>query len=63
MKRHPRDHSYVLIYVIGGVTSEEAKVIQEITSIRDKDETLRIILGGSRLLNPLDVVDKILFNS
>ncbi|XP_076233263.1 sec1 family domain-containing protein 2 isoform X5 [Calliopsis andreniformis] len=63
-KRHPCDNCYVLIYVIGGVTSEEAKVIEEITSTRNdnEDKTLTVMLGGSRLLNPLDVVDKILFD-
>ncbi|XP_076674897.1 sec1 family domain-containing protein 2 isoform X2 [Andrena cerasifolii] len=61
-KRHPRDNPYIVIYVIGGVTAEEAKVIQEATLAHHGDKISRVILAGSRLLNPLDIVDKILFS-
>ncbi|XP_043254412.1 sec1 family domain-containing protein 2-like [Colletes gigas] len=60
-KRHPRDNPYVLIYIIGGITAEESKIIQEMRSEHNNDKTPYIMLAGSRLLNPLDVVDKILF--
>ncbi|XP_076292800.1 sec1 family domain-containing protein 2 isoform X2 [Lasioglossum baleicum] len=59
-KRHPRDNSHILLYIIGGFTAEEAKLIQEITSNHSQNETPRVTLAGSRLLNPLDIVDKIL---
>ncbi|KAG6798182.1 sec1 family domain-containing protein 2 isoform X1 [Apis mellifera caucasica] len=63
-KRHPRDNSYILIYIVGGVTAEEAKIIQEIVSVQEKHsnkKTPYVILAGSRLLNPLDIVEKIFF--
>ncbi|XP_076627268.1 sec1 family domain-containing protein 2 [Colletes latitarsis] len=60
-KRHPRDNPYILIYIIGGITAEESKIIQEMRSEHNDDKTPYIMLAGSRLLNPLDVVDKILF--
>ncbi|XP_031844112.1 sec1 family domain-containing protein 2 isoform X2 [Nomia melanderi] len=61
-KRHPRDNPYILLYIIGGFTAEEAKLIQEVSLIPNKNETPHVILAGSRLLNPLDIVDKILFH-
>ncbi|XP_068969221.1 sec1 family domain-containing protein 2-like isoform X1 [Bombus flavifrons] len=60
-KRHPRDNPYILIYVVGGITAEEAKVIQEVVSAHSNEKSPHIILAGSRLLNPLDIVDKIFF--
>lgn len=61
-KNRPRDNPYILIYVIGGITAEEAKVIQDITSVYNDDKIPHIMLAGSKLLNPLDVVDNILFH-
>ncbi|CAK9821674.1 Sec1 family domain-containing protein 2 [Anthophora retusa] len=60
-KRHPVDNAHVLIYIVGGITAEEAKVVQEVVSIYGKKKTSCVMLGGSRLLNPLDVVNKIFF--
>ncbi|XP_076377338.1 sec1 family domain-containing protein 2 isoform X2 [Megalopta genalis] len=61
-KRHPRDNSNILLFIIGGFTAEEAKLIQEIALNRGQNKTPRIMLAGSRLLNPLDIMDKILFH-
>ncbi|XP_015435849.1 PREDICTED: sec1 family domain-containing protein 2-like isoform X2 [Dufourea novaeangliae] len=61
VKRHARDNPYILIYIIGGFTAEEAKLVQDTTAIHNKNKTPCIILAGSRLLNPLDVVEKIFF--
>ncbi|CAL7948136.1 unnamed protein product [Xylocopa violacea] len=60
-KRHPSCNPYILIYVVGGITAEEAKIIQQITSVHSNKGTSYVILAGSRLLNPLDIVDKIFF--
>ncbi|XP_053988357.1 sec1 family domain-containing protein 2-like isoform X1 [Hylaeus volcanicus] len=60
-KLHPHDNPYILIYVIGGITAEEAKVIHEMTLSQNNDKMPYIMLAGSRLLNPLDIVDNILF--
>lgn len=61
-KRHPRDNSYILIYIVGGITAEEAKIIQEIVQEKHSNKkTPYVILAGSRLLNPLDIVEKIFF--
>ncbi|XP_017757296.1 PREDICTED: sec1 family domain-containing protein 2-like isoform X2 [Eufriesea mexicana] len=60
-KRHPRDNPYILIYIVGGITAEEAKVIQEVALVPNDKEIPHVILAGSRLLNPLDIVDKIFF--
>ncbi|XP_016921753.2 sec1 family domain-containing protein 2 isoform X2 [Apis cerana] len=61
-KRHPRDNSFILIYIVGGITAEEAKIIQEIVQEKHSNKkTPYVILAGSRLLNPLDIVEKIFF--
>lgn len=62
MKRHPRDNSFILIYIVGGITAEEAKIIQEVISANNNEKLPRIMLAGSRLLKPLDIVDKIFFS-
>ncbi|KOX67720.1 Sec1 family domain-containing protein 2 [Melipona quadrifasciata] len=62
MKRHPRDNSFILIYIVGGITAEEAKIIQEVISANNNEKLPRITLAGSRLLKPLDIVDKIFFS-
>ncbi|KOC65885.1 Sec1 family domain-containing protein 2 [Habropoda laboriosa] len=59
-KRYPHDNPYILIYIVGGITAEEAKVVQEVVSVHNSEKTC-IMLAGSRLLNPLDIVDKIFF--
>ncbi|KAF3427320.1 hypothetical protein E2986_00335 [Frieseomelitta varia] len=61
-KRHPRDNSFILIYIVGGITAEEAKIIQEVISANNNEKLPRITLAGSRLLKPLDIVDKIFFS-
>lgn len=61
-KRHPRDNQWILIYVVGGVTAEEARLVQEIVSA-EKEGSHRVTLSGSKLLNPGDIVDKILLSS
>ncbi|XP_029050219.1 sec1 family domain-containing protein 2-like [Osmia bicornis bicornis] len=60
-KHHPCDNPYVLIYIVGGITAEEAKIIQETISIHGNKKSSSIILAGSTLLNPLDIVNKIFF--
>ncbi|XP_078044583.1 sec1 family domain-containing protein 2 isoform X2 [Augochlora pura] len=60
-KRHPRDNSNILLFIIGGFTPEEAKLIQEIALNHSQNKVPRIMLAGTRLLNPLDIMDKILF--
>ncbi|XP_017883570.1 sec1 family domain-containing protein 2-like isoform X2 [Ceratina calcarata] len=60
-KRHPHSNPYVLIYVVGGITADEAKIVQEVALAHVNKQSPNLILAGSRLLNPLDVVDKIFF--
>lgn len=61
-KHRPCDNPYVVIYIVGGFTVEEAKIIQEIVSVHGIKKPSSVILAGSRLLNPLDIVNKIFFS-
>lgn len=60
--KHPSDSSLIIIYIIGGITADEARIVHEKTSINNFAHP-KIILSGSRLLNPLDVLEKILLSN
>ena len=60
--KHPSDNSWIIIYVLGGITADEARIVQD--KISSKKSTYpKITLAGSRLLNPLDVLDKNLLSN
>ncbi|XP_011167394.2 sec1 family domain-containing protein 2 isoform X1 [Solenopsis invicta] len=61
MKHHPCDNNWIIVYVIGGITPEEIRECKEIIS--SFNSNCQITIAGSRLLNPLDIVDKVLFSS
>lgn len=61
MKRHPCDNSWIIVYVIGGVTPEEVREAKETVSLLNPN--CHVTIAGSRLLNPSDIVDKILLSS
>ncbi|XP_029665468.1 sec1 family domain-containing protein 2-like [Formica exsecta] len=61
VKHHPCDNDWVIIYIIGGVTPEEVREAKENISLLNPN--CQITLAGSRLLNPLDIVDKFLLSS
>ncbi|KAG7197737.1 hypothetical protein KM043_001562 [Ampulex compressa] len=60
-KRHPCDNGWIIVYVLGGITPEEIRITEEIAL--SSESGCRLTLAGSRLLNPLDIVDKILLSS
>ncbi|XP_071560548.1 sec1 family domain-containing protein 2 [Temnothorax nylanderi] len=61
IKHHPCDNNWIIIYVIGGVTPEEIRETKEIISLFNSN--CQITVAGSRLLNPIDIVDKVLLSS
>lgn len=61
VKHYPCDNDWVIIYIIGGVTPEEVKEAKEIIS--SFNPNCQTTIAGSRLLNPLDIVDKFLLSS
>ncbi|XP_024874060.1 sec1 family domain-containing protein 2-like [Temnothorax curvispinosus] len=61
IKHHPCDNNWIIIYVIGGVTPEEIRETKEIISLFNSN--CQITIAGSRLLNPIDIVDKVLLSS
>ncbi|XP_034944941.1 sec1 family domain-containing protein 2-like [Chelonus insularis] len=58
---HPTDNPWILIYILGGITPEEIKIVKEI--INQKSNIPQITLAGCRLLNPSDIGDNILWSS
>ncbi|XP_011054832.1 PREDICTED: sec1 family domain-containing protein 2-like isoform X2 [Acromyrmex echinatior] len=61
IKHHPCDNNWIIIYVIGGITPEEIRETKEIISLFNSN--CQITIAGSRLLNPLDIVEKVLLSS
>lgn len=61
IKHHPCDNNWIIVYVIGGITPEEIRETKEIISLFNSN--CQITIAGSRLLNPLDIVDKLLLSS
>jgi len=61
MKHHPCDNDWIIIYVIGGVTPEEVREAKKTMSLFNLN--YHVTIAGSRLLNPLDIVDKFLLSS
>ncbi|CAL1674686.1 unnamed protein product [Lasius platythorax] len=61
VKHYPCDNDWVIIYIIGGVTPEEVREAKEIISLFNPN--CQVTIAGSRLLNPLDIVDKFLLSS
>ncbi|KAI4484821.1 hypothetical protein M0804_007387 [Polistes exclamans] len=57
-EHHPADNQWILIYIVGGITPEESKKVQEVISTYKT--SCSIMLAGSRLLNPLDIVNEVL---
>ncbi|XP_047367224.1 sec1 family domain-containing protein 2-like isoform X1 [Vespa velutina] len=57
-EHHPADNPWILIYVVGGITPEESRKVQEIVSLYKTN--CSITLAGSRLLNPSDIVNEVL---
>lgn len=60
--KHPSDSSLIIIYILGGITADEARIVHEKTSSKNPNN-LKVILSGSRLLNPLDVLEKVLLSN
>ena len=60
-ENHPCNNSWIIIYVLGGITPDEINIANNILSI--KEHGPKVTLGGTRLLNPFDIVDKILLTN
>ncbi|XP_012538529.1 sec1 family domain-containing protein 2 isoform X1 [Monomorium pharaonis] len=61
IKRHPCDNNWIIIYIIGGITPEEVRETKEIIS--SFHSNCQVTIAGSGLLNPLDIVNKVLLSS
>lgn len=56
--QHPADNDFIIIYILGGISTEEIKNFQDVISIQKTH--CQVILAGSRLLSPLDVTNDVL---
>ncbi|XP_019643683.1 PREDICTED: sec1 family domain-containing protein 2-like isoform X2 [Branchiostoma belcheri] len=57
-KPRPSDHPLLMVYVVGGVTCQEVRLIREAVAAA-KTET-EVVVGSTRLLKPSDVVHQVL---
>ncbi|KAJ9582040.1 hypothetical protein L9F63_003623 [Diploptera punctata] len=55
--QHPLDNPLVIVFILGGITAQEVKVIQEMLVSSGQDT--KVLIGGTRLLSPSDVVEAI----
>lgn len=60
-KHCPCDNNWIIIYVIGGITPEEVKEVREVASLYNAQ--CKITIAGSRLITPLDILDKVILSS
>ncbi|KAJ8682740.1 hypothetical protein QAD02_018532 [Eretmocerus hayati] len=59
---HPCDNPWIIIYVVGGITPDEIAIVETIKNKKGASSP-KITLAGSRLLSPLDIVDRVLLTS
>nr|CAD7428760.1 unnamed protein product [Timema monikensis] len=51
-QQHPLDHPMVVIFVVGGITAQEVRHIQE--AVADSGLATKVLVGSTRLIMPLD---------
>nr|CAD7416844.1 unnamed protein product [Timema poppensis] len=51
-QQHPLDHPMVVIFVVGGITAQEVRHIQE--AVADSGLATKVLVGSTRLITPLD---------
>ncbi|XP_069689457.1 sec1 family domain-containing protein 2-like isoform X1 [Periplaneta americana] len=56
-QQHPLDNPQLIVFILGGITAQEVKLIQEMV-ITSGQET-QVLVGGTRLLSPIDTVEAI----
>lgn len=57
--RHPMDNKIVLLFVIGGITGQETRLIIDAFKTTGK----HVIVGSTRFLSPSDVLKLLFANS
>ncbi|XP_069487760.1 sec1 family domain-containing protein 2-like [Ambystoma mexicanum] len=50
---HPSDHPLLILYVIGGVTASEVKMVKDLISAQKPN--IQVIIMSTKLLKPLDI--------
>jgi hypothetical protein len=56
-QQHPLDNPQLIVFVVGGITAQEVKLIQDMV-ISSRQET-QVLVGSTRLLSPNDTVEAI----
>ena len=57
--KHPRENPSVWVYVVGGVTADEAAAMKAIVAERSEGRC-ELVVGGTRLLGPREAVEAVL---
>ncbi|PSN46371.1 Sec1 family domain-containing protein 2 [Blattella germanica] len=56
-QQHPLDNPVLIVFILGGITAQEVKLIQEMV-VSSGQET-KVLVGGTRLLSPNDAVESV----
>ena len=58
-KKHPRENPALWVYVVGGVTADEASALRELVAERSEGRC-QLVVGGTSLLGPREAVEAVL---
>jgi hypothetical protein len=56
-QQHPLDNPQLIVFILGGITAHEVKLIQDM--VISSGQQTQVLVGGTRLLSPNDIVDAI----
>ena len=56
-QQHPLDNPQLIVFVLGGITGQEVKLIQEM--VISSGQQTQVLVGSTRVLSPNDTVEAI----
>jgi hypothetical protein len=57
-QQYPSDNQQLIVFILGGISAQEVKLIQDM--VISSGQQTQVVVGGTRLLSPNDVVEAIL---
>jgi hypothetical protein len=56
-QQHPLDNPQLIVFVLGGITAQEVKVIQEM--VISSGQKTQVLVGSTRILSPSGTVEAV----
>ena len=56
-QQHPLDNPQLIVFVLGGITAQEVKLIQEM--VISSGQKTQVLVGSTRVLSPSDTVEAV----